>query len=271
MDRRMKMAKKDRSEGTESAEEFFMEDIFLSLPNIKDPRISKVISMFLCGKKKGEIAEHFGVHRKTVGRWIRKVKEGLEIDVESDDYRKVFMSVLAEHGEMLILQRVFAVDALTNGKHQIAYTYQRQAERSLRRRDKALETFGIQYKSRLEKENESLKNICAWALIRTKRIEDNLLALENCEEKPWSEPHNVSVNEINKVKECPEMFHFDRYFSGVRQGEKDRYVDRYDIELAVAKLCHSDISFNSTTDDPVAFVIKKIFKDSLPLEDENGI
>jgi transposase len=261
------MAKKSGKEHAKLEEDFLMDEPPSPFPNIKDPRIAEALSMFVYGQKKSEIAEYFGVHRKTVGRWLKKVKDGVKIDVEGEDYNTVFMEALAEHGELLLMQRQFALQAFIQKDYKAAYAYQRRCEGSLRKRDKALETFGIRYKSRIEEENETLKKICAWALIRMERMEDNLLALEDGEEKLWDDPFNVSEKDINKLKECPEMFHFDRYFTGAKKDNNPKYMDRYDLEMAAMMLSLFDPEFDPATDDPATFASRKIFSDSLPLED----
>ena len=213
-----------------------------------DPRMRQAFFMRMQGKKIYEIAEHFGVSRKTIGRWLRKLREEDSINVDDENYQKLVCDFLEIYGIARKINLASSIRSFVAGDKAASYNHQRQAAAERKHLDKSLERLGLKFKSSLEIENAKLKTLCAWALIFAGRMRDNNDAILHGEDQPWDNPTDIAMNEINKFRECPEMFQIERYIDGVKELFAERgYMDCVDFEtLAIAR------SFQDPLFDPAA-------------------
>lgn len=225
---------------------------------VKAPRTRDVLLMYMNGKKIKEIADYYGVHRKTAGRWIKNLRNKIEIDVSSDLYVRAFMDAIHEHGELLISYKLAFLDARQSGNNQLAYDCARRFETALKRRDRAIEKLGVKFKTDVEKENDELKNIIAYFSILSERLDENLFAIKKGRKKPWVNPYDISLEDINDLKDCPEMFHLERHLPKAKKDNRSGYMDRFDLEMLLIPLCVLDPAFDIKTDDPMEFALKKL-------------
>lgn len=81
-------------------------------------------------------------------------------------------------------------------------------------------------------------------------MEKNNDALTQGEEAPYKCPHDITLDEINQLRKCPEMFQITRYFSFLEKELKDeKYLDIVDLEMLSLDL--DALSFAGSHEDPI--------------------
>lgn len=205
------------------------------------PRARQAYFLWIAGRKIKDISKDFNVHRKTVSRWIKQIEGTKEIDIDEDSYQKIVYDLLDIHGNARKLNLIALLNCIKTEDKQGVYDCQRQATAERKKIDKLIERLGLKFKSDLQQENAKLKTLCAWALTYAYRLLENNDALENKEHPIWETPHIVSLEEINKLRSCPELLQIERYINDTDNLFANiPYRDCVDLEVLTLVRSHLD-------------------------------